>query len=170
MRRLTVIIVLFICVTIFSVMIGMAAELKIDGGILQVFRMDVNIEIPAIAAEVDIKPESLQKKSAGHPVIAFIELPPQCDVTDIDVSTVRLCLGTAPCDDGVAPDGAPGAKPKVGDHDGDGIADLKISFGRAEVIALVSHVSTPATVTFTVSGEMGSYIFMGSDTVRLIND
>ena len=164
----TVVVIIFLAV-LCGATFGAAASLELDGGILQVFSYAVDIEIPPISAEVDIKPESLQKKSAGQPVIAFIELPPQYDVTDIDVGTVRLCLGTVPCDaGGVTPDGAPGAKPKVGDHDGDGIADLKISFGRCEVIALVSDIRTPATVTFTVSGKVGNYIFAGSDTVRLV--
>jgi len=169
MRRFSVIVVLFICATIFSVMIGTAAELKIDGGVLQVFHMDVNIEIPRISAEVDIKPESLQKKSAGQAVTVFIELPQGYDVADIDVATIRLCLGTAPCDGGVAPDGAPGAKPKMGDHDGDGVSDLKVTFDRASVVALVGNVQPPATITFTVSGKVASCIFAGSDTVRLID-
>lgn len=170
MRRFSVIVVLFICATIFSVMIGTAAELKVDGGVLQVFHMDVNIEIPAIAAEVDIKPESLQKKSAGQAVTVFIELPQGYDVADIDVGTIRLCLSTFPCDGGgLAPDGAPGAKPKVGDHDGDGVSDLKVTFDRASVVALLGNVQPPATITLTVSGKVASCIFAGSDTVRLID-
>jgi len=165
----TVVVIIFLAV-LCGATFGAAASVELDGGILQVFSYAVDIEIPPISAEVDIKPESLQKKSAGQPVIAFIELPQEYDVTDIDVATVRLCLGTAPCAGGVASDGAPGATPEVGDHDGDGIADLKISFGRCEVIALVSDVPAPVVVTFTVSGKVGPYIFAGSDTVRLIND
>jgi len=126
-----------------------------------------------IAATVDIKPESLQKKSRGAPVIAFIELPSGSDASNIQPDSVRLCLGLGPgpCADGLAPDGPPGAKPKVGDHDGDGIPDLKVTFDRAAVIALVADVTPPATVSFTVSGIVGppDLIFAGSDTVKLVD-
>jgi len=131
-------------------------------GVLQTFIFPVHIEIPAIAAGVDIKPETLQKQSAGQAVTVFIELPQGYDVADIDVATIRLCFGEVPCEDGgVAPDGAPGAK-----H---GVSGLKVTFDRTEVIALVADVPPPATVTFTVSGKGSSWIFAGSDTVELID-
>jgi len=164
----TVLVVIFLLV-LSAATVGAAASVEVDGGVLQVFRFPVHIEIPAIAAEVDIKPESLQKKSEGQAVTVFIELPQGYDVADIDVGTIRLCLGTFPCDAGwVAPDGAPGAKPKVGDHDGDGVSDLKVTFDRASVVALLGNVEPPATITLTVSGKVDSHIFAGSDTVRLI--
>jgi len=126
---------------------------------------------PPVPATVDIKPESLQKKSRGAPVIAFIELPSGSDAGNIDVATVRLCLGPDPCDDGAAPDGPPGANPKVGDHDGDGIPDLKVTFDRAAVIALVESVTPPATVSFTISGivDPPNRAFAGGDTVKLVD-
>ena len=123
-----------------------------------------------LAATVDIKPDALEKKSQGQPVTAYIELPSSYDVKNIDVSSIRLCLGTAPCGTGgVPPDGAPGAKPKVGDYDNDGIRDLKVTFDRIQVIALLADVTPPATVTLTVSGKVGSSDFAGSDTVKLVD-
>jgi len=159
MRRIIFIIILFISLTIFTVTLGMASEIEIDGAIIQAFRMDANIEIHLIPAEVDIKPESLCKNSAGQSVTAFIELTPGYNVADIDITTVRLCLGTAPGGGGIAPNVA---NPMIVGH------YLKITFGRTEVLSLVEDVHPPATVTFTIYGNVGGYIFAGSDTVRLV--
>lgn len=118
-----------------------------------------------IVATVDIKPESLQKRSHGPSVLAFIELPTGFDVADIAVATVRICPGTDPCGTG----GVPATNPKVGDVDGDGVPDLKVQFDRASVIAMVASIPTPAVVTFTVSGFVGGSTFAGRDTVRLVD-
>jgi hypothetical protein len=156
-------------VVVLAAVSASAAKLSVNGGTLQVFTYPV--DIGPIPASVDIKPESLQKKSRGAPVIAFIELPSGSDAGNVQPGSVRLCLGPGPCGDGVAPDGPPGAKPKVGDHDGDGIPDLKVTFDRAAVIALVADVTPPATVSFTVSGivDPPSVILAGSDTVKLVD-
>jgi hypothetical protein len=157
-------------VVVLAAVSASAAKLTVNGGTLQVFTYPV--DIGPIPASVDIKPESLQKKSRGAPVIVFIELPSGSDASNIDVASLRLCLGADPCSpSGVAPDGPPGAKPKVGDHDGDGIPDLKVTFDRAAVIALVAGVTPPATVSFTVSGivDPPGRIFAGSDTVKLVD-
>ncbi len=118
-----------------------------------------------IVATVDIKPESLQKRSHGPSVLAFIELPTGIDVEDIAVATVRMCLGTDPCGTG----GVPATNPKVGDADADGVPDLKVQFDRASVIALVASIPAPAVATFTVSGLVGGSTFAGRDTVRLVD-
>ena len=120
-----------------------------------------------LPATIDIKPDSLQKRSQGQSVTAFIELPSGYSVEDIDVDTVRLCYEKEGC---VTRDGAPGAKPKIGDYDTDGIADLKVTFDRAAVIALVKEVTPPATVEFTVSGTIPEGVtFEGKDTVNLVD-
>lgn len=118
-----------------------------------------------VVATVELKPDSLQKKSKGSPTTVFIELPAGYDVAEIDVGTLRLCLGTDLCSDGVAAEG----KPKVGDADGDGIPDLKVTFDRAEVILLVEDVPAPNVVTFTVSGLVAAYLFAGQDDIWLVD-
>jgi hypothetical protein len=65
--------------------------------------------------------------------------------------------------------GAPGAKPEVGDYDHDGIPDLKVTFGRAEVVSLVRGAVTPSAVTFTVIGMVGKEGFSGTDGVKLVD-
>jgi hypothetical protein len=118
-----------------------------------------------ILATVDIKPESLQKRSQGPSMLAFIELPTGFDVAEIAITTVRICLATDPCGNG----GVPATNPKVGVADGDGVPDLKVQFDRASVIALVARIPAPAVVTFTVSGFVGGSTFVGKDTVRFVD-
>ena len=82
----------------------------------------------------------------------------------IVVGSVRLCIGTAPCIDGVAVTG----KTRVTDNDRDRIPELKATFPRKAVIALVDATSLPADVTFAVSGLIGTSHFVGVDLVRLV--
>lgn len=160
-----------VCLLAVLLLAGLGVAYTWNGQATGTFQAQVGVWGP-IPATVDIKPESLQKKSQGAPVIVFIELPSGSDASNIDVASLRLCLGTDPCSpSGVAPDGPPGSKPKVGDHDGDGILDLKVTFDRAAVIALVTGVTPPVTVSFTVSGIVSpsGRTFAGSDTVKLVD-
>jgi len=86
----------------------------------------VNRELfpPEIPATVDIDPDTLNLKSKGRWITAYIELPEGYDVNDINVSTVRL-------NDTIAAEQHPA---EVGDHDEDGIPDLMVKFDRRAVI------------------------------------
>lgn len=122
-----------------------------------------------LAATVSITPGSLEKKSKGSPVTAFVELPNGYDVSQIDTATVLLCLAPdplKPCPSGVPADG----KPEVGAHR-HGAPDLRVTFERSEVIRLVADITAPAEVTFAVSGSAGNgtFTFVGADTVRLVD-
>ncbi len=46
MKRITIIIVVLLSLIIPSIITGTAAELSIDGAIIQAFHMEVDIEIP----------------------------------------------------------------------------------------------------------------------------
>ncbi len=166
MGRLVLAVVVLLAV--LTALTASAAVLEVDGGVLQVFRLRAEIDLSPLRATVDIKPETLETKSEGNPVIAFIELPAGHDVGNIVASTVRLCRGTDFCANGVVPGSAP--PPRVGDADGDGVPDLRVSFDRAAVLALVADVTPPATATFTVSGRLfNGRPFQGSDTVMLVS-
>ncbi len=107
-----------------------------------------------IPATVDIKPDTLNLRSKGKWIKAYIELPEGHNVNDIDILTVRL-------------NGEVQAKlhpTKVGDYDGDGVPDLMVKFGKREVIPLLSAGENTLTVTGEVSGE----IFEGSATITAI--
>ena len=104
-RRITSV---FVCVLMIAAAFSMMVQ-------------TVNLGSAALYAEVTMEPETLNPKSNGRWVTAYIELPSGYDVNDIDVSTILL--------EGVIP--AEGQPTAVGDHDGDGISDLMVKFSRA---------------------------------------
>lgn len=104
--------------------------------------------IPAIPANVIIKPETLNLASKGV-FTAFIQLPEGYDVADIDVSTV-VC------------EGAPAVRGSVSEEDtGTYIA----KFNRQDLV----EVTTGGEVTLTVTGELNDGTpFTGTETIRVI--
>ena len=140
-----------------------AAVLPISPGYLTAFIYPANIPAPLVAT-IDIEPDSLQKTSQGQSVTAFIELPPGNDVHNIDVDSVRLCYSSG-C---IARDGAPGARPQAGDYDNDGIPDLKVTFGRTDILRLFQEITQPTTVTLNVLGKVGLNDFIGNSDVKVV--
>ncbi|MDP2948188.1 MAG: LysM peptidoglycan-binding domain-containing protein [Chloroflexota bacterium] len=121
-----------------------------------------------IAATVDIHPDTLELRSHGQPITAYIELPQGFDVADIDVSTVRLCLGQAtacPEDASIKARKHPSA---VGDYDGDTIPDLMVKFDREELLELVGGQTGDITMTVTGMVSPPGQPFAGFDTVMVI--
>lgn len=122
---------------------------------------DIALGIPsglAIEATIDIKPETLNLKSMGNWVTAYIELPDGYDVADIGVSTLTL-EDTIPAEDHPA---------GVGDYDADGIPDLMVKFDRQALIEYLDGAT--GEVTLRVRGELGDGTpFEGSDTITAIN-
>lgn len=140
---------------------GSAAHLPVSGGTLHVFRFSVQLE--PVAAEVDVRPDTLNAQSEGQPVTGYIELPLPYHVANIDVSTIVLSI---PGTSGVVP--AQPAPVEIGDEDGDGVADLMVKFDRAAVIALAG--GREGDITMMVSGRFGiGAEFQGTDTVRVIH-
>jgi hypothetical protein len=115
-------------------------------------------------ANINIDPDTLNLRSRGKWITAYIELPEGYDVADIDVSSIFL-NETIPAD--------PSAPITVGDHDHDGIPDLMVKFSRAEVISLIlANVNiegrfTPITLTMTGNLYDGMQ-FQGSDIIKTI--
>lgn len=119
-----------------------------------------------LTATLDVRPDSMQKRSKGDPVTAILELPSGYNVRDVNQASLLLCRGTTFCASGVPPEG----KSKIGDADGDRIQDLKATFDRADVIALIADVVAPATVDFALSGYLtDGTVFVGSDRVRVVD-
>lgn len=124
-----------------------------------------------IPATVDIDPDTLNPKSQGKFVTAYIELPDGFDVADIDVGTISLRVAgivgpgcSEPSDSFVAAEHRP---TEVGDHDGDGIADRMVKFSRPDVLALITGKAIGGLVTLVVSGQIpsSSTTFQGCDTI-----
>ena len=112
--------------------------------------------IQIIPATMGFDPNTLNLRSRGKYVTAYIELPTGYDVAQIDVSSISL-NGTVPAL----------TKPtEIGDYDKDGIPDLMVKFDRSAVIALLTPGDQAAV---TIAGEVGGIAFEGTDTIRVIN-
>ncbi len=151
------------CVLLVAAPPILAAVLRLDGGSLAVFT--VVPQLPIARASVDIQPESLERRSQGQNVTAFVEAPSSAfDVRRIVPESIRLCLGGPLCDAGAAAD----ATRVVGDSSAS--RRLKVTFPRAAVLALVADIPAPATVTFVVSALLADgTACAGSDAVRLVD-
>jgi len=125
-----------------------------------------------LRANVEIDPETVNLKSNGNWITAYIELPPDHDVNDIDVSSVNMLVPNhqeQPIDRSVD------APSIVGDYDSDGMPDLAVKFDRATVVAYLrtsdvadDDTGTTDEVILTVSGQVAGLPFTGSDTIRVI--
>ncbi len=151
---------------VLSAAVGSAAALDIKPSTLQTIKIPATIAVGQIAAVVDIKPESLQKQSLGDAVTGYIELPTGFDVRDITVPTVKLCRAATGCI-------AAYARPtEIGDYDHDSVPDLMVKFDRARVISLIQDVTPPASIAFTISGQVFASSFRrpfgGSAEVRIL--
>ena len=112
-----------------------------------------------IGATVDIYPETLNLKSNGTWITAYIELPEGYNVSDINVTTVRL--GTVPA--------------AWGNVEGN---KLMVKFDRQTVIDYIwafklYHMGIPlpregVEVELTITGSLNTETIEGSDTIRVI--
>jgi hypothetical protein len=118
----------------------------------------------ALTATIDIDPDTLNLKSHGKWITAYVELPAGFDVADIDVSTVAIIKVN-----GRAlrhPIRARAHPARIGDDDRDGVPDLKVKFARAAVQAVVP---VAPHVVLTVEGRLSTgQALEGSDTIRVI--
>jgi hypothetical protein len=114
------------------------------------------LKVTPIPATIDINPDTLNVKSNGEWITAYIELPEGYDVADIDVSTILL-------EDEIPAEAYPTG---IGDYDYDGIADLMVKFDRS----VVQEILEPGEeVEITVTGEVAGTPFEGSDTIIVID-
>jgi len=125
------------------------------------------LSLPSIEATVNVDPDTLNLKSNGEWISAYIELPTGFDVANIDVSSIVLTV-----------DGAdfyvdPAAPTAIGDYDLDGVSDLMVKFSRA---AIRDYLTEPDleiedgpfySVGFYITGSVDTITFLGADTVRV---
>lgn len=110
----------------------------------------------AITATLDVYPGTINLKSNGKYVAAYIELPTGYDVADIVVSSVILA-GNCQVD--------AERRTKIGDKDEDGIPDLRVVFSRKD---LQRSLGSGGLTEVTVDGLLldgGS--FSGMDVVKI---
>lgn len=117
-----------------------------------------------IMAMVDIDPETLNTKSKGKFITAYIELPAPYDVSVIDTGTVELK------ESGSFTASALSSPVEIGDRDEDGVVDLMLKFNRKDVIAYLNNAGlTSGAVEFTVTGSlMSGEMFEGKSTIRVL--
>jgi parallel beta-helix repeat protein len=117
---------------------------------------------PPISATININPKTLNLRSQGKWITAYIELPEGYDVGDIDVSSIRM--NETFVVDSTAPT-------QIGDYDGDSISDLMVKFNRTELTSYIYNVLRIelGEVALTVSGQLNDGTpFEGSDTIRAL--
>lgn len=117
---------------------------------------------PALRATLDIAPETLNLKSKGKWITAYIELPKGYNVADINVSSMLL-NGTVRAQ----------PKPKAIGHYEDGTPYLMVKFDRAGLIEyIVANVDIRKrcmAAVFTITGQLkDGTLFQGSDIIKIL--
>jgi len=119
---------------------------------------------PYLTATINIEPDTLNLKSKGNWITAYIELPPGHLPSAIDVLRVALTrVNGIPLGHPIAAQSHPTSG---GDHDHDGIPERMVKFSRAAVQAVVP---VARHVVLTVVGWLSTgQAFEGRDTIRVI--
>lgn len=121
---------------------------------------------PTLTSEVMFVDGLFDISLAESTLVAAIELAGEARATGIEVSSLRLCLGTT----GRCEGGAGGAQAvAVTDRDADGLPELLVAFGYREVFGLVRNVTPPRDVTLTVAGRTAQDAFAASGTVIIVD-
>lgn len=132
------------------------------GGVLNVMFTVTITETPpppVVAATVNIDPDTLNLRSKGEWVTAYIELPESYNVANMNASSIML-NHTVP----VEPEPL-----AIGDYDGNTIPDLMVRFNRTAVQEfMLSKGIKYGNVTLILTGQLdnGSLI-EGSDIIRV---
>ena len=147
-------------VSIFGTSVVIAENVPISEIPAQPYRIistETGIVPPLILATIDFDPDTLNLKSKGIWVTAYIELPTGhgYDVGMIDLASVVLNEVRAETD-----------PTEIGDYDSDGIPDLMVKFNRAAVQAILQ---VGDKVEITISGKLiDGRLFKGTDTIQVI--
>ncbi|MDD5687701.1 MAG: T9SS type A sorting domain-containing protein [Elusimicrobia bacterium] len=130
-------------------------EVKDKSGNIAQFSDTITLET-IIAATIDINPNTLNLKSKGNWITAYIELPIRYNVQNINISSLLL-------NDKIS---AEQKSTSTGDHDSDGIPDLMVKFSREEAQKILC---TGEDVTLTLTGSLvDGKKLIASDTIRVI--
>ncbi len=125
------------------------------GAWMEMATFSTHLPSTSITSTIDFDPNTLNQKSNGTWVTVYIELPSGYDVTNIDVSSIRL-EGSIPAETWPY---------SIGDYDHDGIKDLMVKFRRSDVINILPNGDS---VRVHVTGKAGTTTFEGVDTIRVI--
>lgn len=120
-----------------------------------------------LPALVDLAPDTLNIKSHGQWVTAYITLPDGYNVADIDVTTLAITelIGES-CPSGYNQPADLSFVPQVGDWDEDGVWDLTVKFDRQELILYLCLDD----IAVTIEGDLTTGVhFIGTDMIRVID-
>jgi len=115
----------------------------------------VEIVVKAIPAKLDIDPDTLNLKSKGRWITGYINLPPDYDASNVDISTVKLTYNQ---------DSISAAWGSLQDD----VVMVKFDRGRIQALFLEPMESATLLLTGKVFKNGGFADFEGSDTVRVI--
>lgn len=114
-----------------------------------------------IVATAEIGPETLNLKSNGRFVTAYIELPAGFNAADIVAGSV---LVTGVDNQAITPIPAEPRPTEIGDVDGDGIVDLMVKFDREAL----QRVLTPGLHRIRIEGTVAGRLFVAEREVLVI--
>lgn len=112
-----------------------------------------------IVSEIELQPNTLNKRSRGKYVTGHIELVEGYDAADIDLATVALIVN------GHTILYAEPGHSEVSDYNDNGVADLTVKFDRRAVTEAVGT----GTVEMAITGSVDGMFFQDSDTIRTIS-
>lgn len=135
-------------------------------GIIDEVRISSVDRTKLVPATVSVEPDTLNLASNGKWISTYIELPEDYDVTNIDVDSITIAV------EGQDFAVDPAASTAIGDHDGDGAADLLVKFDRAAIRNHLGEVDVDDgdkfyDITLAVKGNVAGTPFEGNDTIMI---
>jgi len=123
----------------------------------------------ALPATIDIDPDTLNLKSQGQWITAYIQLPEGYNPEDIDATTILLNGTLSPVLDPKY-DFVTNSSEYLVDHNEDGILERMVKFNRTEVTSWIYNDLGIEydNVTLTITGEADGAPFEGTDTVKVL--
>jgi hypothetical protein len=124
--------------------------------------------IKSISANACVSPETLNLKSKGKWITAYIQLPERYNPEDIDASTILLNGTIQPVLDPKY-DFVTNSSEYLVDHNNDGILERMLKFDRATLASFIyQRVGMQSDVTLTITGELlDGTLFKGTNTISV---
>lgn len=121
--------------------------------------MHVSISpVHSIVSSFAITPSTLNRKSEGKYITAFIEFGPDIDISEINDGSLALLV------DGHTMLFAQQDHVEISDFDGNGIEDITVKFDRQEFIDSVGT----GDIEISITGSIGTLFFQERDFIRVI--
>lgn len=132
-----------------------AGETGLAGGAFYLIKLKSMSIVPLI---FDVDPDTLNERSKGQFITAYIELPTEFDIASINIDSIRL--------NNLLPIDTTGPI-SFGDYNNNGISDIMVKFNRAAVQNMVA----PGNVDLTITANLISgATIKGTDTIHVIEE